>query len=89
MTIDALPFYRSPVFISLLVSIVTQILSLLGVADAVTTEDIAKGVDLALQLVSLGAAGYAAWKRKRSSIQPLTLTKGAAEKQNTAPEINP
>lgn len=80
---DALPFYRSPVFISLLVSIISQIAAVAGVADAVTTEDIAKGVDLTLQLVALGAAGYAAWKRKRSNIQPLTLTKGGAEKINT------
>jgi hypothetical protein len=69
-----------------LVSIFTQLAVILGVADTVTTEDIAKGVDLTLQLVSLGAAGYAAYKRKKSNIQPLTLTKGGAEKQNATPE---
>lgn len=84
---DAVPFYRSPVFISLLVSIVSQIAAVAGVADVVTTEDIAKSVDLTLQLIALGAAGFAAWKRKRSNIQPLTLTKGGAEKQNATPEI--
>jgi hypothetical protein len=87
--VDALPFYRSPVFISVIVSIITQATVVLGVADAVTTEDIAKFVDLTLQIVALAAAGYAAWKRKRSNIQPLTLTKGGAEKQNAAPEIKP
>jgi hypothetical protein len=83
---DALPWYRSPVFISVLVSIVTQTTVVLGVADSVTTDDIAKFVDLGLQIVALSAAGYAAYKRKRSDIQPLTLTKGGAEKQNATGE---
>lgn len=73
--LPAIPWYRSPVFISVGVSIVSQIVVLLGISDQVTTDDIAKGVDLTFQIIALGAAGYAAWKRKRSAIQPLTLTK--------------
>jgi hypothetical protein len=83
---DALPWYRSPVFVSVCVSIISQLAVVLDVADQVTTDDIAKWVDLTLQLVALGFAGFAAWKRKRSDIQPLTLTKGGAQKQNVTPE---
>lgn len=76
---DAQPWYRSRVFIGAVVSILSQLVVLLGIADQITTEDIAKWVDVSFQVIALGAAGYAAWKRKRSDIQPLTLNKTRAE----------
>lgn len=76
---DALPWYRSPVFIGAIVSILSQFVVLIGIADQITTEDIAKWVDVTFQVIALGSAGYAAWKRKRSDIQPLTLNKARAE----------
>lgn len=75
----ALPWYRSPVFVSALVSVVTQLVVVFGLADTITAADIAKYVDLALQIVALAAAGYAMWKRKTSVVQPLTMTQKRAD----------
>lgn len=75
---QAIPWYQSPVYIGAVVSIVSQVLVLLGLGDKVAPEEIAKYVDAGFQMIALGAAAYAAWKRQRSEIQPLTLTRAGA-----------
>lgn len=78
---DAIPWYKSPVYVGAVVSIISQVLVLLGLGDKFAPEEIAKYVDAGFQILALAAVGYAAWKRQRSSVQPLTLTKaGAATK---------
>lgn len=72
----AIPWYRSPVYVALLVSIVTQVLKWTGLSEQVAAAEVATTIDNVLQLVALTAAGYAAWKRQTSEIQPLTLRKG-------------
>jgi len=76
---DAMVWWRSPVFVGAIVSVISQILALSGLAEDIPSEDLSKIVDGSLQVIALAAAGYAAWKRQRSLIQPLTLTKGNAE----------
>lgn len=79
---NAIPWYRSPVYIGAITSLVTQVLVLIGVADKIAPGDVAKYVDAVLQLCALGGAALAWWKRQRSDVQPLTLTKKSAEEKN-------
>lgn len=86
---DASVWYRSPVFVGALVSVLCQILALIGFGG-IATEDVAKAVDGILQLVAIAAGAYAVWKRKQSTVQPLTLTqKGADNHPNTIANAAP
>lgn len=86
---DALPWYRSPVFVGLIVSFICQVLAVVGV-DSVAPDAIAKLVDLGLQLLAIGSAAFAVYKRKVSPIQPLTMTQQAADNHpNTLANVPP
>lgn len=86
---EIIPWYRSPVFVGVIVSVIMQVLALLHVADKVAEADLSKLVDLVLQLIALAAAGYAAWKRQRSPIQPLASTQKSADNKNAASPVAP
>jgi hypothetical protein len=58
-----IPWYRSQVFASALVSIITQAAVLFGVADKVAPAAVEATVNAALQLVAVTAAIYSAWAR--------------------------
>lgn len=75
----SIPWYQSPVYAGALVSLITQLLVLFGVADKVAPDTVSGAVNAVLQLVAIAAAGLAWWKRQRSSIQPIALTKSSAE----------
>lgn len=81
---NAIPWYQSRVYIGAVVAIISQIVVLLGKQDAIPIESISTNVEAAFQLIALLATGYAAWKRQRSSEQPLTLTKAGALNKNQA-----
>lgn len=84
---SALVWFRSPVFVNLLVSGVMQILAVSHVSTTLVEADVAKIVDLVLQIAAICFGAYAAWKRKSSTIQPLTLTtQGAASAVANASE---
>jgi hypothetical protein len=88
-TLDPIPWYRSQVYVGAIVSLLTQLTVLFGVAHLVTPADIQANVDAALQLVALASAAYAAYKRQRSDVQPLTLTKAAADQQSKHVQSHP
>ncbi len=68
---DPIFFLRSPVFLAIVVAIVSHLLKLFGkhIDDSVITG----AVQTVLELITLGALGFAAYKRWRSSIAPLTV----------------
>ncbi len=80
---NAIPWYRSPVFVSAAVSVVSSLIGLtprLAVALGLTSPGaIQSAVDSVFQVIGLGAALYAAVKRQSSEIQPLTLSQKAAD----------
>lgn len=86
---DAIVWYRSPVFVGLIVSFISQVLAIVGV-DSIAPDAVAKLVDLGLQLLALGSAAYAVYKRKTSALQPLTVTtKGAVNHPQTIANASP
>ncbi len=85
---DAIPWYKSPVFAGSIVAVITNLLALTGLSERFAEVDVAKLVDAGLQIFGTLAAGWAAWKRWRSTIQPLALTKeGAVSK--SLPQCHP
>lgn len=80
---NALPWYRSPVFVGAVVSIISQLLVLIGKQDLIPVDVLTRNVEAFFQIVALGAGLYSAWKRKTSDIQPLTVSKKAADEKNS------
>lgn len=76
---SAIAWYQSPLFVKLLVSLVMQLIALTPLAQSVATADVAAIVDLVISIAALAFGGYALVDRKRSTIQPLTLTKADAQ----------
>ncbi|HVJ23310.1 MAG TPA: hypothetical protein VM756_05165 [Burkholderiales bacterium] len=74
----ALPWYRSPVYVGIVTSILSQLLALIGRADLFPTEQINGFVAGVFQVVAIGALAVSEWKRRKSKDQPLTLTKAGA-----------
>lgn len=75
---NALPWYKSPVYIGIVVNLVYGLFNLLGMADVVKLEDINLYVANAFGLVAFVALVIAEIKRRKSPIQPIALTKGSA-----------
>lgn len=69
---NAIPWYRSTVLVSAVASIVFQVLTMLGKADAFPPEVVTASVEAVFQVVALVAAGIAAIARLRSKVQPIT-----------------
>jgi hypothetical protein len=80
-----IPWYRSQVFASALISIVSQVAVIGGFADKIAPADIEATVNAVLQLIAVASAGWAALSRARSSVQPLTLT----SRHNSDPKCHP
>ena len=76
---SVIPWYKSPVYVGAITSLITQLLVLFGVADKVTPTEVSGYVDAGLQIVALAAAAIAAIQRQRSQVQPLALSKSHAE----------
>jgi hypothetical protein len=72
---NSIPWYRSQVYVSALVSIISQAAVLLGVSDQFDEQTVTNGVNAALELVSIGSAVWTLIARHRSAVQPITLTK--------------
>jgi hypothetical protein len=73
---NAIPWYQSKVYIGAVVALISQLLVLIGKQDLVPVEVITTNVEAVFQIIALVATGYAAWKRQKSDVQPLTFTKG-------------
>jgi hypothetical protein len=79
--LDAIPWYKSPVYIGAVVTILSTITSLspklaalLGSPDAIS-----QNVTAFFSLVALGSGIFTAVKRQNSAVQPLTMTQAAAD----------
>lgn len=70
---NSLVWYKSPVYVSAVVSLITGALVLINKQDVVPVEIVTKSVEDVFSLIAAGAAAYAAWKRQKSDVQPLTL----------------
>jgi hypothetical protein len=85
----ALPWYRSPVYVGIVTSIVSQLLAAAGKADLFSTEQINTVVTWGFQGIALGALAVAEYKRRKSKVQPLRLTKATAAEQVSPPGDRP
>jgi riboflavin transporter FmnP len=70
-----LPWYKSPVYIGIVVNIIAGIVNILGFQDLITLDFINSSVTQGFTIAALVAAVVAEWKRRRSAIQPISLTK--------------
>jgi hypothetical protein len=70
-----MPWYRSPVYVGIVTSILSQLLALVGRADLFPTEQLNAFVAGVFQIVAIAALAVSEWKRRNSKLQPLTLTK--------------
>jgi hypothetical protein len=75
--LDAQVWYQSAVMRGAVVSIVSQLVAILGLH--VTSDELANDVGAVFQVIAICAALYSAYKRKSSTIQPLTLTQTGAD----------
>lgn len=84
---NALQFLHSPVFVGIAVSFVSHAAAMFGahISDVVINTAVQNG----LECVSLAAAGYAAYKRWRAPVQPLTTTQAKADVANSVPFVPP
>lgn len=76
---SVIAWWQSPLFVKLLVSLIMQVIVFTPLAQAVTSADVAAIIDLTLQIAAFILGSYALYDRKKSTIQPLTLTKAGAE----------
>lgn len=79
---NAIPWYQSSVMVSAVVAIISQALVLIGKQDLFPVDAITAKVEALFQIIALGATLWAAWKRKSSDIQPLTLNAAGAAKRS-------
>lgn len=82
----AIPWYRSPVYIG---AVVTVVSSLASVAPKAATElgltssdAISHLVDTVFGVVTVASGAYTAYKRSKSPVQPITMTQARADNHN-------
>lgn len=81
----AIPWYKSQIFVSAVVSGIAQILARFHIAAWLTTDDIGQIVNGVLDIISFGAVAYAASARVTQKATPtLTATPSQADKINAA-----
>lgn len=80
---EAIPWYRSPVFVGVATAILAQlavVLPKVAAALGLTSPDaINHSVNAIFDSISLAATAYAAIKRVKAPIQPLTTTQAKAD----------
>lgn len=80
---QAIPWYKSPVYIGLVVSLLTSLVNLLNLQDVISVDVINDTVATFFTFVGLVAAAVGEWKRRKSDIQPIALTESSAKRQST------
>ena len=83
---SALPWYRSPVYVGIVTTIVSGLLSLIGKADLFPVEMVNTAIEAVFGLIAAVALLVAERKRRKSSLQPITLTKAGAD---AVPAVSP
>lgn len=81
---NSIPWYKSPVYVGIVTSIISQLLALAGRADMFPAEQINAYVAAVFQVIALIALGVAEVKRRTSPVQPIAATKASAEAKNAA-----
>lgn len=76
---DSLPWYRSPVYLALIVNIANGVVQVLGFTDVLPPEMVNTTVTNALAAIALVAAVIGEIKRRKSPLQPITLTDKSGE----------
>lgn len=71
---NTLPWYKSPVYVGILINILVGLVNMLNLQEIVTVEFITQTVAIIMTAIGIIAAAVAEWKRRRSTMQPLTLT---------------
>lgn len=79
----ALPWYRSPVYISQIVTIVSTLTALFPKAASLlglsTPESVQTTIEALFTIIALGSGVVGEVKRRNSVVQPITLTQAAAD----------
>ncbi len=86
---ESIPWYRSPVFVGLIVAFLSKGIEVLGLADKVAPDQVANIVNWILDGVTLASLAFAGFKRYKSSIQPLAVTKAGAEEKTLTMKSHP
>jgi len=76
---ESLPWYKSPVYIGIVVNLIYGAVNLLGLADVVSLDQINEGVMFSFGAVAFVALVVAEIKRRNSPLQPITLTNKSGE----------
>lgn len=82
---DTIPWYRSNVLRALLVTIVTQALAGFHATAAIAPQA-GPIVDAILQVISVGAAGFAAYSRVQHPLPNIVATQKQADTANSQPK---
>lgn len=70
---NSLPWYKSPVYIGIVINIIVGLVNALNLQDVVTLDVINNTVAGVFTVVGVVAAVVAEWKRRKSTLQPITL----------------
>lgn len=79
---SAIPWYKSPVYIGVVVNLLAGLVNFLNLQETIPIEFINDFVAMLFTAAGVIAAGIAEWKRRKSDIQPLTLTQSSANRQS-------
>lgn len=76
---EPLVWYKSPVYLALIVNIVNGLVQVLGFTDVLPPDLVNTTVSNVLAGIALAAAVYGEVKRRNSPLQPITLTQKSPE----------
>jgi hypothetical protein len=71
---NGLAWYKSPVYIGIVVNILAGLVNLFKLQDVVTLDILTNTVAGVFTAIAVVAGVIAEWKRRKSAIQPITLT---------------
>lgn len=75
----SIPWYKSPVYLALIVNVANGIVQVLGFTDVLPPDLVNTTVANVLAVVALAAAVVGEVKRRNSPLQPITLTQKSPE----------
>jgi len=90
------PWYESPLQVRLVAAGVSQVIScgfrlvkFFGYEIEIADTNVDQLAADLTQLAALGFLGWASWKRQRSALQPLTMTRAAADAKAETSLVDP
>lgn len=79
---DSLPWYKSPVYVTIVVSITTQLVAFFGFSDKLSPETIKEYVLVAFEITGIVVLFVAERARRKSKVQPITLREQKDDPKN-------